>query len=57
MFSFTSIEVSVRISLYFIVKYDVLFVIYVLCVGAYIGGNFVILAPTFNKIFELQIGL
>ena len=51
MFAITTIEVTVGASLYFIVKYDAIFVICVLCVGACIGGNFVILAPTFNKIF------
>ena len=56
MFAITTIEVTVGTSLYFIVKYDAIFVICVLCVGACIGGNFVILAPTFNKIFGLQIG-
>ena len=56
MFAITTIEVSVGISLYFIVKLHFLFVFCVLLIGACIGGNFVILAPTFNKIFGLQIG-
>ena len=56
MFAITTIEVSVGVSLYFIVKFSPLFVFCVLLIGACIGGNFVILAPTFNKIFGLQIG-
>ena len=56
MFVITIIEVTVGISLYFIVKYDFIFIICVLLIGACIGGNFVILAPTFNKIFGVQIG-
>ncbi len=56
MFAITTIEVTVGVSLYFVVKFAPLFVICVLLIGACIGGNFVILAPTFNKIFGLQIG-
>ena len=56
MFAITSIEVTVGVLLYFVVSYDAIFVICVLCIGACIGGNFVILAPTFKKIFGLQIG-
>ena len=56
MFSITSIEVTVGVLLFFVVSYDAIFVICVLCIGACIGGNFVILAPTFKKIFGLQIG-
>lgn len=56
MFVITTIEVTVGVSLYFVVKFAPLFVICVLLIGACIGGNFVILAPTFNKIFGLQIG-
>ena len=56
MFVLTTIEVTVGVSLYFVVKFAPLFVICVLLIGACIGGNFVILAPTFNKIFGLQIG-
>ena len=56
MFAITTIEVTVGVSLYFIVKVPPLFVICVLLVGACIGGNFVILAPTFNKIFGIQTG-
>ena len=56
MFAITTIEVTVGVSLYFIVKLHFLFVFCVLLIGACIGGNFVILAPTFNKIFGLQIG-
>lgn len=52
----TCIEVSVGLSLYFMVNYDVIFVIEVLLIGGCIGGNFVILAPTFNNIYGLQIG-
>ena len=56
MFAITIIEVSVGVSLYFIVRIPPLFVICVLCIGACIGGNFVILAPTFKKIFGIQTG-
>ena len=56
MFAITSIEVTVGVSLYFIVKVEVLFVFCILLIGACIGGNFVILAPTFNNIFGLQVG-
>mgnify|MGYP002625413044 CR=1 FL=1 len=56
MFIITFIEVTVGSSLYFIVNYEPLFVIEVLLIGACIGGNFVILAPTFKKIFGLQVG-
>ena len=56
MFAITIIEVSVGVSLYFIVSFPPLFVICVLFIGACIGGNFVILAPTFKKIFGLQTG-
>lgn len=56
MLSITIIEITVGTSLYFVVNYDFIFVICVLCIGACIGGNFVILAPTFNKIFGLQTG-
>ena len=56
MFAITIMEVTVGISLFFVVNVSFLFVICVLCIGACIGGNFVILAPTFNKIFGLQTG-
>ena len=56
MFAITIIEVTVGVSLYFIVSVPFLFVICVLCIGACIGGNFVILAPTFKKIFGIQTG-
>lgn len=56
MFAITTIEVTVGVSLYFVVNIDAIFVICVLCIGACIGGNFVILAPTFKKIFGLQVG-
>ena len=56
MFIITIIEVTVGSTLYFMVKYEAIFVIEVLLIGACIGGNFVILAPTFKEIFGLQIG-
>ncbi len=56
MFIITTIEVTVGSTLYFIVNYEAIFVIEVLLIGACIGGNFVILAPTFKKIFGLQTG-
>ena len=56
MFIITAIEVTVGSTLYFMVNYEAIFVIEVLLIGACIGGNFVILAPTFKKIFGLQIG-
>ena len=56
MFIITIIEVTVGSTLYFMVEYEAIFVIEVLLIGACIGGNFVILAPTFKKIFGLQIG-
>ena len=56
MFAITTIEITVGVSLYFAVKFAPIFVICVLSIGACIGGNFVILAPTFNKIFGLKIG-
>jgi len=56
MFIITIIEVTVGSTLYFIANIEPLFVIEVLLIGACIGGNFVILAPTFKKIFGLQIG-
>jgi MFS family permease len=56
MFIITVIEVTVGSTLYFMVNYEAIFVIEVLLIGACIGGNFVILAPTFKKIFGLQIG-
>ena len=56
MFIITTIEVTIGSTLYFMVKYEPIFVIEVLLIGACIGGNFVILAPTFKKIFGLQTG-
>lgn len=56
LFIITSIEVTVGLSLYFMVSVHIIYVIEVLLIGACIGGNFVILAPTFSKIFGLKVG-
>lgn len=56
LFIITSIEVTVGLSLYFMVSVPIIYVIEVLLIGACIGGNFVILAPTFSKIFGLKVG-
>jgi hypothetical protein len=56
LFIITSIEVTVGLSLYFMVSVPIIFVIEVLLIGTCIGGNFVILAPTFSKIFGLKVG-
>lgn len=56
MFVISTIEIIVGSSLYFMVKYDYVYVILVLFVAACIGGSFSILAPVFNKIFGLGIG-
>ena len=50
------IEVTLAGSLYFIVKYDFLYIFCILLVAACIGGHFSILAPLFNKVYGVAIG-
>ena len=50
------IEVLVSGSFYFIVKYDLLYIISVLLIATCIGGHFSILAPLFNKVYGVAIG-
>ena len=51
-----TIEVVLAGSFYFIVKYDLLYIICVLLIAACIGGHFSILAPLFNKIYGVDAG-
>ena len=57
MLVITTIEIIVGTLLFFEVNSAPIFVIFVSLIGACIGGNFVIIALTFNKIFGLKIGL
>ena len=50
------IEIIIAGSFYFIVKYDILYIISVLMIAACIGGHFSILAPLFNKVYGVAIG-
>ena len=51
-----AIEVILAGSFYFIVKYDLLYIVCVLLIAACIGGHFSILAPLFNKIYGVDVG-
>ena len=51
-----AIEVTLAGSFYFIVKYDLLYIMCVLLIAACIGGHFSILAPLFNKIYGVDVG-
>jgi MFS family permease len=51
-----AIEVVLAGSFYFIVKFDLLYIICVLLIAACIGGHFSILAPLFNKVYGVEIG-
>lgn len=50
------IEIVLAGSLYFIVNYDLLYIISVLLIAACIGGHFSILAPLFNKVYGVEVG-
>lgn len=50
------IEITLAGSFYFIVKYDLLYIICVLLIAACIGGHFSILAPLFNKVYGIEVG-
>lgn len=51
-----AIEVILAGSFYFIVKFDLLYIICVLLIAACIGGHFSILAPLFNKVYGVEVG-
>lgn len=50
------IELVLAGSIYFVVKYDLLFVFCILLIATCIGGHFSILAPLFNKVYGVEIG-
>ena len=50
------IEVTLAGSIYFIVKYDFLYICCILLIAACIGGHFSILAPLFNKVYGVDVG-
>ena len=50
-----AVEVILAGSFYFILKYDLLYIICVLLIAACVGGHFSILTSLFNKIFGVDI--
>ena len=56
MFIITIIEITVGSSFYFIVKFEIIYIIELLLVALCIGGTFTILTPIFVKIFGLFVG-
>ena len=56
MFIITIIEIIVGSSFYFIVKFEIIYIIKLLLVALCIGGTFTILTPIFVKIFGLFVG-
>ena len=50
------IEITIAASFYFIVKINILFLIYVLLIALCIGGHFSMLAPLFNKVYGVAVG-
>ena len=56
MYLITIIEILIGSSIYFIVKFKEIYMIELLLTAICIGGSYVILAPTFVKIFSLSIG-
>ena len=56
MSAIACIEVFVAGSIYYIVKYDILYILCILLIAACIGGHFTILAPLFNKVYGVAIG-
>ena len=56
MYLITIIEILIGSSIYFVVRFKDIYIIEFLLTAICIGGTYVILAPTFVKIFSLSIG-
>lgn len=56
MGTITLLEVIVACTIYFIVEYDVLFVIIVLISAECLGGNFCCLSPVYTIIYGIEVG-
>ena len=56
MIVITFLEIIISTSLYFTVKYPILYAICVLIVSSCLGGHFAILLPQFNKTFGFSVG-
>ena len=56
MYIIKGIEILISGSLYFALVNDSLYILSILSIGIYIGGNFSILAPEFNRKFGMFFG-
>ena len=56
MYIVTFLEIMVSCTIYYTVKYDILYIIMVLIVAACLGGNFCCISPLYTLIYGIEVG-